>query len=78
MVFALRIVFCTDKMKKMSLRATSVSRNTIMRVNQRVGDACHRLHHARMQNLQPARLGLDETWSFIQKRPSTSGSLRPG
>lgn len=65
-------------MKRMSLQATGVSRNTIMRVNQRVGDARHRLHHARMRNLQPTRLELDETWSFIQKRPSSSGPLRLG
>ncbi len=56
----------------MSMRATAretgVDRNTIMRLNQRVGDGCHRLHHARMRDLQCARLELDETWGFVGKK----------
>lgn len=49
-------------------RLTGVDRNTIVRLNKRVGDACARLHHARMRNLQVPRLELDETWSFVQKK----------
>lgn len=49
-------------------RLTGVDRNTVMRVNRRVGEACHRLHHARMHDLQCARLELDESWSFISKK----------
>ena len=49
-------------------RLTGSDRNTVMRVNYRVGEACYRLHHARMRNLQCARLELDETWSFIAKK----------
>lgn len=49
-------------------RLTGVSRNTIMRLSRLVGDACDRLHHARMRNLQVSRLELDETWSFVQKK----------
>ncbi len=41
-------------------RLTDVDRNTIMRLNRRVGDGCHRLHHARMRTLHVARLQLDE------------------
>ena len=50
------------------------SRNTIMRVNQRGGDARHRLHHARMRNLQPARLKRTK----LELRQNPSGPLRPG
>ena len=49
-------------------RLTGVDRNTIMRLNRRVGDGCHRLHHARMRDLQVAQLELDETWSFVGKK----------
>ena len=49
-------------------RLTGVSRNTIMRLGRLVGEACNRLHHARMRNLQVSRLELDETWSFVQKK----------
>lgn len=49
-------------------RLTGVDRNTVARLNRRVGDGCRRLHDARMRNLQCARLELDETWSFIGKR----------
>ena len=56
----------------MSMRATAretgVDRNTIMRLNRRVGEACHLLHHTRMRDLQCARLELDETWSFVGKK----------
>ena len=56
----------------MSMRATArtvgVDRNTIMRLNRRVGDACHRLHHARMRDLQCTRLEMDETWGFVGKK----------
>lgn len=47
-------------------RLTGVDRNTIMRLNRRVGDGCHRLHHARMRNLHVARLQLDEMWSYVK------------
>ncbi len=56
----------------MSMRATArktrVDRNTIMRLNRRVGEACHRLHHARMRDLQCTRVEMDETWSFVGKK----------
>ena len=55
-----------------SLRATSrladVHRKTLERLAERVGNACDRLHHARIRDLQPACLELDETWSFIRKK----------
>ncbi len=55
-------------------RLTGVHRDTIMRLTQRVGDGCHRLHHARMRDLQPARLELDETWSCIRVKQK---NIRP-
>ncbi len=45
-------------------RLTHVHRDTIMRWGRNIGEDCHRLHHARMRDLQPAFLQLDETWSF--------------
>ena len=55
-------------------RLTGIHRDTIMRLSQRVGDACHRLHHARMRDLQPARLELDETWACLRVKQK---NLRP-
>ena len=49
-------------------RLTTIHRDTIMRLSKRVGDACHRLHHARMRALQVSCLELDETWSFVLKK----------
>ena len=49
-------------------RLTACHRDTIMRLSKRVGDACHRLHHAAMRNLHVGFLELDETWSFIRKK----------
>ena len=49
-------------------RTTGTNRNTIMRLGKRIGDACHRLHHARMRGLQVSCLELDETWSFVCKK----------
>ncbi len=49
-------------------RLTTIHRDTIMRLSKRIGDACHRLHHARMQQLQVSCLELDETWSFVFKK----------
>ena len=49
-------------------RLTRVHRDTIMRLGQRVGSACDRLHDVTMRNLQVARLQIDEMWGFIQKK----------
>ena len=49
-------------------RLTHRHRDSIMRLGKRIGDACHRLHDARMRNLQVACLELDETWSFVRKK----------
>ena len=49
-------------------RLTGVHRDTIMRLSNRVGAACHRLHHAAMRNLHVRFLELDETWGFIRKK----------
>lgn len=49
-------------------RLTGVHRTTIMRLAETVGTACHRLHHARMRDLQVACLQLDETWSFVNTK----------
>ena len=49
-------------------RLTGHHRDSIMHLGRRVGEACHRLHHARMRNLQPLCLQLDEMWSFIGEK----------
>ena len=49
-------------------RLTGVHRDTIIRLSKRVGEACHRLHHAAMRNLHVGFLELDETWGFIRKK----------
>lgn len=49
-------------------RITGTHRNTICRLNKRLGDACARFHHARMRSLQINTLELDETWSFVFKK----------
>ena len=49
-------------------RTTGIHRDTIMRLGKRIGDACHRFHHARMRGLQVSCLEIDETWSFVRKK----------
>ena len=49
-------------------RLTDIHRDTIMRLGKRIGDACHRLHHAWMRGLQVSCLEFDETWSFVRKK----------
>ena len=49
-------------------RITGHHRDSIMKLGRRVGEACHRLHNDRMQNLQPLCLQLDETWSFVNTK----------
>ncbi len=49
-------------------RLTGVHRDTVMRLSRRIGNACHRLHHAAMRQLHVGFLELDETWGFIRKK----------
>lgn len=46
-------------------RMTGVHRDSIMRLSNRVGEGCRRLHDARMRDLQVSIIELDEQWSFI-------------
>jgi IS1 family transposase len=55
-------------------RLTGVHRDTIMRLGVRVGFGCAAIHDALMQNLQVARIELDEAWSFVGKKQK---QLRP-
>ena len=62
-------------------RLTNVDRNTVVRINNRVGAACQRLHQARMRDLQIARLEVDESWSFVgvkQKNLKPDSSAEQG
>ena len=49
-------------------RLTDVHRKTIQRLAERVGQACDRLHHAQMRDIQVSCLQLDETWSFVNTK----------
>lgn len=49
-------------------RLTGIHRTTIIQLAERVGNACDRLHHARMRDLQVSCLQLDETWSFVNTK----------
>lgn len=49
-------------------RVTKVHRDTIMRLGRDVGEGYARLHDRRMINLKPARIELDEAWSFVFKK----------
>lgn len=49
-------------------RMTGVHRDTIMRLQLRVGEACARLHDRTMHSLRINRLELDEVWAYVGKR----------
>jgi IS1 family transposase len=48
-------------------RMVDVDKHTVMSLQVRVGEACQRLHDARMRNLNVSLLELDEAWSYIRK-----------
>jgi hypothetical protein len=49
-------------------RLVDVDKNTVMSLGVKVGEACARLHDAKMRNLNVALLELDEAWGFIAKK----------
>lgn len=49
-------------------RLTGVHRDTIMRLGVRFGFGCAAIHDALMQNLQIARVAMNETWSYVGKK----------
>jgi transposase-like protein/IS1 family transposase len=49
-------------------RLTGVNRNTIMRLLIVAGERSARMMDARMRNLRPRYLQLDEIWTFVQKK----------
>jgi len=49
-------------------RLTGVHRSTIMRLAEAVGEACDRLHHSRMRDLQVVCLEVDKMWSFVNTK----------
>lgn len=60
-------------------RLTGIHRDTIMRLSNRVGEGCARLHDAMMRDLNVNLLELDEQWSFIgckQKRATEEEKAR--
>jgi IS1 family transposase len=46
-------------------RGTGVNQNTIMSLGKRVGDACAKLHDAKMRGLASRRIQVDEIWGFV-------------
>lgn len=49
-------------------RLTGVHRDTIMRLAVRVGQGCARLHDRNMLGVRPARIEMDEVWSYVGKK----------
>jgi IS1 family transposase len=49
-------------------RITGVHRDTIMRLGVRVGEACARIHDAKMRGLNCRQIQVDEIWGFIGKK----------
>lgn len=49
-------------------RATNIHRDTIMRLGRDVGEGYARLHDQLFVNLNPARIELDEAWSFVHTK----------
>ena len=70
--FAQQVHAITLLTEGMSLRAvhrlTGIHRDTLMRLSNRVGAACARLHHGTMRNLQVNFIEIDETWGFVRKK----------
>lgn len=46
-------------------RVLDLHRDTVMRYGLAIGEACWHLHDLRMSNVNPARIELDEMWSFV-------------
>lgn len=53
-------------------RVTGVHRDTIMRLGVRVGKECHRIHDAKMKNIDSARIEVDEIWGFVGKKKANT------
>lgn len=49
-------------------RLTGVHRDTIMRLSNKLGEACERLHNVMMSNLHADVIELDQQWAFIGKK----------
>ena len=61
-------LLCEGNSIRATARLTDHDKDTVMKLSRRVGDACHRLHHAAMRNLQVGFVEIDETWSFVRKK----------
>ncbi len=49
-------------------RITKLDRNTIMRVLVLAGERCQALMNAKMRNLHPRYLQIDEIWTYVQRK----------
>lgn len=49
-------------------RVTGIHRDTIMRLGIRIGEACGRIHDAKMRNLNCKLFEVDEIWGFVKKK----------
>ena len=49
-------------------RLTGIPRDTIMRLGVRVGQGCASLHDGLMNDLNVARIEMDEAWSYVAKK----------
>jgi IS1 family transposase len=56
-------------------RITGVNANTIMSLGKRVGDACAKLHDAKMRGVASREIEVDEIWGFIGKKRNNASAL---
>jgi IS1 family transposase len=49
-------------------RVTGIHRDTIMRLGIRVGEACVKIHDAKMRAIPSRQIQIDEIWGFIGKK----------
>ena len=58
-------------------RLTDIHRDTIMRLDLRVGEGCAALHDRMMTDLQVGHIELDEIWAFVAKKQRRVTSADP-
>jgi len=59
-------------------RIAGVHRDTIMRLGVRTGEACTKIHDAKMRNIRCAEIEIDEIWGFVGKKRKRAGIWREG
>jgi IS1 family transposase len=55
-------------------RITGVNQNTIMSLGKRVGDACAKIHDAKVRGVASRQIQVDEIWGFIGKKRNNASA----